>query len=535
MNARPKVAALVAGGMIATVAGLASSGPATGQDAEGSAGPVAPLADDGTWLIDAEERVVLLHGVNEVYKDAPYYPAADDFGEADAEFLAEHGFNVVRLGIQFQALMPEPGEIDHDYIENLATTVEDLAAEDIFVLLDFHQDGYGPVYTGNGFPEWMSIDDGEFNNPDTEFPLYYIQNPAMQRAFQNFWANREGPDGVGLQEHFIDGLTAVVERFAGEPTVVGYEPMNEPWPGHEWEPCAFEPEGCRELEQDLLVPFYEKVTAAVREVTDTQQVWVEPFVLFNFGQAPTSIPGADSGNVLSWHSYALDVAGEEGVAAFAQEAAERDDTPAVATEFGATTDTAQVNRLLDQIEGGLMGWMFWAYNEQVVPGYGGRDDSVPRIEQANVELLTAMVRPYPTAVTGTPTATGFDDESLAYAVSYDTAGPSGQEYGDDLETVLSVPEFRYPDGYVVSATGAEVTSDDNSATLTLVNDAGADDVKVCIAPVGSEDLIADCDDLLVPPGGGDPGNGGTGTDPGAGSGATAPPAVPVAGKPSFTG
>jgi endoglycosylceramidase len=537
MNVRPKVSALVAGAMLTTVSCLTSSTPAVGQEGDGADGPVAPLGDDGMWLVDAEERVVLLHGVNEVYKDAPYYPAADGFGAADAEFLAEHGFNVVRLGVEFQGLMPEPGEIDHDYVENIATSVDDLAAEGIFVLLDFHQDGYGPEYTGNGFPSWMSIDDGEFNNPDTSFPLYYIQNPAMQRAFQNFWTNREGPDGIGLQDHFIDGLTAVVERFADEPYVVGYEPINEPWPGHVWEPCI-DAAGCTDLEQELLTPFYEKVTTAVRDVTDTQQVWVEPFVLFNFGQGPTSIPGSDSDNVLSWHSYALDVAGEEGVAAFAREAAERDSTPAVATEFGATTDPVMTNRLLDQIEGGLMGWMFWAYNEQIVPGYGGRDDDVPRIDQVpNMDLFTALVRPYPTAVTGTPAEVGFDHETLTYAFSYETTGPSGQDYPDGLETVLSVPEFRYPDGYTVEVVGAEVTSEEGSDTLTLVNEDDADEVTVCVVPAGSDEELEQCDDVLAPPpDGSDPGDddngGGTGTGSPTG---TTPAAMPVAGQPSFTG
>ena len=79
-------------------------------------------------------------------------------------------------------------------------------AAGIFVLLDFHQDGYAPKYNGNGFPDWMAIDDGLPNPPDAVFPLYYIQNPAMQRAFENFWANRAIPDGAGLQDYSSQAL-----------------------------------------------------------------------------------------------------------------------------------------------------------------------------------------------------------------------------------------------------------------------------------------------------------------------------------------
>src|SRR6185503_17080827 len=123
------------------------------------------------------------------------------------------------------------------YIENLATTVADAAAGGIFVLLDFHQDGYAPKYNGNDFPDWMAIDDGLPNPPEAVFPLYYIQNPAMQRAFEHFWENASIPEGNGLQEYYVQALEAVASRFANEPMVIGTELMNEPWPGATWMPC----------------------------------------------------------------------------------------------------------------------------------------------------------------------------------------------------------------------------------------------------------------------------------------------------------
>ncbi len=38
----------------------------------GSSGPIATLSSEGRWLTDAAGRVVVLHGVNEVAKSAPY-------------------------------------------------------------------------------------------------------------------------------------------------------------------------------------------------------------------------------------------------------------------------------------------------------------------------------------------------------------------------------------------------------------------------------------------------------------------------------
>src|SRR6185503_3209071 len=143
----------------------------------------------------------------------------------------------------------------------------------------FHQDGYTPRYNGNGFPDWMAIDDGLPNPPDAVFPLYYIQNPAMQRAFEHFWENAQIPDGLGLQDYFVQALERLATRFAGEPMVVGTELMNEPWPGATWQPCLTEPAGCGDLEAARLMPFYRRGLAALRAIAPGQLAFVEPFVL----------------------------------------------------------------------------------------------------------------------------------------------------------------------------------------------------------------------------------------------------------------
>ncbi|HSJ96135.1 MAG TPA: cellulase family glycosylhydrolase, partial [Myxococcota bacterium] len=324
--------------------------------------PKPPLGHEGRWLIDALGRVVLLHGVNEVSKSAPFHPSAFGFGADDAAFLAEHGFNAVRLGVDFRGLMPAPGQIDHAYLEALAVSVRDLARERIFVLLDFHQDGFAPKYRGNGLPDWMAMDDG-LPNPPVGFPTYYIENPALQRAFESFWANRTLPDGVPVQEYFVQGLRAVVERFRGEPYVMGYDLMNEPWPGADFFPCLV---GCPDFERDLLGPFYARGTAAVRALTRHQQVWVEPFVLFNFGTAPTSLPGADTGNALSVHSYAVTPGGEQGLLDQALAAATRDGAPVMITEFGATIDPVPLARLTAGFDAAIVPWLMWAYNESII-------------------------------------------------------------------------------------------------------------------------------------------------------------------------
>ncbi len=128
-----------------------------GPPPSGPALPVAPVGHQGRWLIDADGRVLLVHGVNMVEKSAPYYPAAAGFSDADAVWLAQNGFRVVRVGVLATGLMPTPGVVDTAYIQQIASTVDDLASHFIFSLIDFHQDGWGPVVGSDGFPAWMTL------------------------------------------------------------------------------------------------------------------------------------------------------------------------------------------------------------------------------------------------------------------------------------------------------------------------------------------------------------------------------------------
>src|SRR5262245_28072852 len=406
-------------------------------------GPLPPLAGRDRWLVDTAGRVVFLHGVNDVEKSAPYYPAARGFGGDDVALLVAEGFNALRRGVDMRGLMPLPGQVDDTYVEHLAETVTLCAQHGIFVLLDFHQDGYAPKYNGNGFPDWMAIDDGLPNPPDAVFPLYYAQNPAMQRAFEHFWANTPIPGGAGLQDYFFQAVTRVVARFATEPMVLGTELMNEPWPGATWSPCVANAAGCPDLEHQDLVPFYERGLSALRAIAPEQLVFVEPFVLFNFGLASTTIPGTRPGVALSFHSYALDVAHEEAVARLGTEAAERDREPVVVTEFGATVDTATLRRLAGQFDDRLLPWMFWAY-QVIVP-----DQERPLTAEAIVsqELLGTLVRPYPMAITGVPTRIAFHPDTSTFELEYTTRRLGGGHFPRRLDTVVFVPARHYPDGY----------------------------------------------------------------------------------------
>jgi endoglycosylceramidase len=447
---------------------------------------VAPVRALEGWFVDAEGRVVQLRGVNEVYKADPFHPSADGFGVDDGELLAELGFNTVRLGVNLEGLMPAPGEVAEDYLEAIETSVSDLADAGIWVVIDFHQDGFSPKYNGNGFPDWMAVDDGLDNPPEAIFPLYYVQNPAMQRAWEHFWANDPGPDGVPLQDHFMTAVQATAERFAKAPNVLGYEAINEPFPGADYDPCLAA-DGCAELEAERIGPFAERFEAAVRSASDDQLVWIEPFVLFNFGQGPTSLPGTEGDRLLAGHVYALDAAGEEAVVGYLAEARQRDAKPVLITEFGASLDPAFLERHVEVFDEAMVPWIFWAYNEHIVTE---REEDASVEGVVDLDALRALVRPYPSAVAGVPTGWDFDPGTSAFELAFDAGRLDGSAFEPGTETEVQVPSLAYPDGYEVVVEGGTVTSEPCAAVLTIATDEGATSVSVDVMAASGPDACA---------------------------------------------
>jgi endoglycosylceramidase len=441
--------------------------------------PTAPLRHRGRWLTDGLGRVVILRGVNFVEKAPPFHPGGVGFDGDDGDFLVGQGFNVVRLGVVFEAIMPEPGVLAEAYIESLAATVAMLAERRTFVLLDFHQDGWGPAVHGNGMPAWATLTDG-LPNPPEPFPIYYVTNPALQRAFENFWANRAGPDGVELQTHYVAAARALAERLHGEPYLLGLEPMNEPWPGAEWIPCV---EGCPDLEAERLVPFYRRFAAALRRVDRGRLVFMEPFVLFNFGRADTALPAIGRPRqALSFHVYALTEAEDLAVMDRAIAASTHFRHALLATEWGATNDPARIRRLAEQFDSRLLPWTFWAYDENVIL----QTEQPPMPANLRADVVAALTRPYPVATNGTPIALSFDASTRVLDYAWLTQRPHGRRARTEVETSIVLPPSVYPGGAVVEVEGGIVTSPPAARHLRIRHVAGFETVHVRVAPLAAQ-------------------------------------------------
>ena len=93
-------------------------------------------------------------------------------------------------------------------------------------------------------------------------------------------------------------------RFAGNPSVLGYEVMNEPWPGSIWSSCA-QTQGCPTFDTGPFAAFYHRTIGAIRRADRRSLIWYEPQVLFNYGSNTNLPPLGDPRLGFAFHDYCL--------------------------------------------------------------------------------------------------------------------------------------------------------------------------------------------------------------------------------------
>lgn len=476
---RVTVAMLGCVALLVVAAGPSASSSLINTGEHGDLLPKGPIGHEGRWLTDATGRVLLLHGINDVNKSAPYFPSAAGLSDAYGEWLAQNGFFVVRVGILATGLMPQPDRIDYGYIAHIAQTVDMLARHGIYSLIDFHQDGFGPTVGDDGFPAWMTLT-GNATNTHTTFPGYYVTNPAIQQAFQSFWDDAVGPDGRGLQEDYAVMWGAVAQRFAADRYVIGYDLFNEPWPGTTWVSCLTDPAGCPSEDNAELAPAYAKAVTAIRATGDRHLIFGEPFVLFNFGLSTTNIPspGSDPASGLSFHMYTTAVTKEPAVLANAAVWSQLTGGALLNTEWGATTSSSDIDRQAGELDSALLPWIFWSIGEIVA------DQTQPPTPTNLVSsTVQSLVQPYPVAVAGTPVSYSYSAATHELDFGWSTDSPDGRRIPPNTPpTVFEVPSTVYPNGYSVKVVGGFVTSKPCAPLLEVAPLKGATQVSVGINP-----------------------------------------------------
>jgi len=440
-----------------------------------------PLRIQGRDLVDADGRVVLIHGVNSVRKSPPFITPLTNgqLGPSDTEYFNEVGYNGVRLGVWPAALMPAPGVVDTAYLDQVAEAVESLEAAGIWVLLDLHQDSF------TGMPSWATPADA-VNLSEAPTPGFEVIGWAASytsakslRQWDAWWNNEEIAPGLGVVDAYGVGVTALAERFKNTSNLIGLELINEPFPGSPVVSCVIG--GCPELDA-LATARSTELTNSVRSVAPDMPVWWEAeslATMYSLPQMTTAgvTRGANGPGVgLSFHAYCWDTDGGSVAEAptgalvwcnsnfnraFDNAAALSDGwtAPRFLTEFGASFTPLNATvpaRLADEQ---LVSWLHWTYP------YGSN-----RLLPDEVEVH--LVRTFAQATAGTPKFQRFDPATGRFTYRY------VPDVAVTAPTVIAAPARHYPNGYVATVAGGRITSAPNSGRITVEADEGATEVTI---------------------------------------------------------
>ncbi|MBN2211664.1 MAG: cellulase family glycosylhydrolase [Sedimentisphaerales bacterium] len=192
---------------------------------------------DGRF-IDAQGGEVILNGINIGFGS---HTGPDDtfkifweHGREEAfQRIRQWGFNCVRLPIFWAGVEPTCGRYDEAFLKQVDEKIAWAKKYDLYVILDMHQDLWGVGVPGaRGAPPWaLPAKDTPHLHEAAFWGMAYLESPRVQAAFDAFWANRKGPDGVGIQDRYALAWRHLAQRYVDEPAVIGYDLMNEPFQG----------------------------------------------------------------------------------------------------------------------------------------------------------------------------------------------------------------------------------------------------------------------------------------------------------------
>lgn len=404
----------------------------------GTASPTVPV------LTDAQGRTLSLRGWNVEDKVHRGDTALSAIKEQTFRDMRAKGFDFARLLVFWDDLEPRPGRFSGGYLRKIERILDWAERYDVRVVIDAHQDVFGPAFGHRGIPQWATRTDGlPFEpHPDDWFSEYF--EPAVQRAFTHLYEDED------LRRAQVRMWKVLAGRFSHHPAVIGYDVINEPM--GEMRPGEDLPSAARRIERDQLTPMYNRVADAIRSVDRDGWVFVEPTPIV--GEAvPTGLGRVDDEKVVyapHFYNTAMEAGADYDPPAGWVEAYEQAVTqypkeykvPVVVGEWGPLNNSLpNMGRFyrdamasLGRYSSGWAGYV-WCYGG----GYCAVDEA--GAFRTNKEITA---EPYAEAVAGTVRSSAYDPAAGVYRLAFDSSTRPGPRI-----TEISLPS----EGWSVTAEG----------------------------------------------------------------------------------
>ncbi len=420
-------------------------------------------------LVNEDGVAMIFHGVNAVYKISPWIPdtthwdVVSSFTDRDAKDLHDWGFNIVRLGIMWPGVRPEPNKTNVTYLAEVAKIVNKLGENGIYTLLDFHQDLLSRFGCGEGAPDYLMKDfeglkdfpspvhSAYSREPGTDYPTlkeclsnnnfgeYYMTR--LVNSFFTALYTEDHPIHTELHAYW----RAIAEYFYTNPNVVGYDLVNEPAAGNLFtNPLEFI-NVFGGTGRKYLQALHESLHTEIRKVDQRHILFFESAlnngpIFSGFTQGPGGAKYRDR-QVFSHHVYCpmVDLSGcvKDGWHWFCEiydsilyylrsVEIKKWGCGGLLTEFGALCEEPnclqEVARVQGKADDMLEGWVYWQFKEYHDLSTANTDFT-EGLYYVTGELqkkkLTTLTRPYARKIAGSPTQMHFDTDSAEYTLKYE--------------------------------------------------------------------------------------------------------------------
>ncbi|WP_434403521.1 cellulase family glycosylhydrolase [Streptomyces sp. NBC_01353] len=428
--------------------------------------PTAARADTGAAipvLTDERGRALTLRGWNVEDKANRGEKALSAITERHFRDMRAKGFNFARLLVFWDDLEPRQGQYSQSYLRKIERILDWAEKYDVHVLIDAHQDVFGPAFGHRGVPAWATRTDGlPFTpHPDDWFAEYF--EPAVQRAFTHLYEDED------LRRAQARMWQVLADRFEVHPAVLGYDLINEPM--GELREGEELPTAARRIEREQLTPMYNRLADAVRSVDRDRWIFVEPTPIVGEG-VPTGLGRIDDPKVVyapHFYNTAMEAGADYDPAAGWIETYEQAVTeypkeykvPVVVGEWGPLNNSLpNMNRFYRDAMASLgrygSGWAgyVWCYGG----GYCAVDGA--GTFRTNKE---ETAQPYAEAVAGDVRTSAYDSGTGVYRLEYDS-GRRGSRV-----TELALP----PGAWRVAARGKAVVLRKDAGRAWVVAAPGA--------------------------------------------------------------
>jgi len=434
---------------------------------------------EGVRFVDGAGREVILRGVNAGGRSKlpPFYPfeAKPDFQaglEKYADGIRDMGFNVVRMLVIYEAAEPERGKYDEEYLKKYDAMVGAFSRRGIYVIVDSHQDLFSRRFCGDGFPDWALPEKYRSMPAHADCKNWGLRDFTWPVAstLDDFWSGKDG-----VQESYAAFFKMLAERYKDEPAVIGFEPINEPFPGNRgrlsigW------------WYEHQLFPLYKRVADATQSVDKRFLIFADICPLENPRLWSTRRPRPDIKNlVYAPHYYDLGTFGilsESGLekkfmrGGLKKQTKQRDfwNAPMLVGEYGISPLHKSAARYLTNLysvfDALKISGTFWEASMSAVI-WNMENTSVFNPDGTVRPAARSLDRPYPRAVAGTIKSFAFDPEGPKFELTWQ------EQPGISAPTEIYLPRAIFTDSPKVSLEPGADFEFDRPASLVKVRPSG---------------------------------------------------------------